>query len=131
MSDERLTRRPILDPAVADLLANMEQKHADSQLSRGERRKRNRERAKIAARREQRATYDLPPALRQHIKLLAEKERVPASQIVTLALIRFLEDLGQGRVDLATFKEPSSSPRYDWNLIFPEEMLPPLPHQRR
>ena len=113
MSDERLTRRPVLDPAVADLLANMEQKHADSQLTRSERKKRNRERAKIAARREQRATYDLPPSLRQSIKVMAEKERLPASQLVTLALIRFLEDIKAGEVDLSEFKEPSSSPRYD------------------
>ena len=131
MSDERLTRRPVLDPAVADLLANMEQKHADSQLTRSERKKRNRERAKIAARREQRATYDLPPSLRQSIKVMAEKERLPASQLVTLALIRFLEDIKAGEVDLSEFKEPSSSPRYDWNLIFPDEMIPPMPRTRR
>ena len=131
MSDERLTRRPVLDPAVADLLSNMEQKHADSQLTRNERKKRNRERAKIAARREQRATYDLPPSLRQIIKVMAEKERVPASQLVTLALIRFLEDIKSGEVDLSEFKEPSTSPRYDWNLIFPDEMFPPMPRTRR
>jgi hypothetical protein len=131
MSDERLTRRPVLDPAVADLLSNMEQKHADSQLTRSERKKRNRERAKIAARREQRATYDLPPSLRQSIKVMAEKERLPASQLVTLALIRFLEDIQSGEVDLSEFKEPSSSPRYDWNLIFPDEMIPPMPRTRR
>ena len=123
MSDERFTRKPVLDPAVADLLSNMEQKHSDSQLSRSERRKRNRERAKIAARREARVTYDLPPALRQHIKTLGEKERLPASQLVTLALLRFLEDLHSGQVDLGIYKEPSQSPRYDWNLVIPEEML--------
>ncbi len=131
MSNERLTRKPVLDPAVADLLSNMEQKHSDAQLTRSERRKRNRERAKIEARREQRVTYDLPPALRQHIKLLAEKERLPASQLVTLALIRFLKDLEEQKIDLSIFKEPSQSPRYDWNLVFPEEMLPPMPKTRR
>jgi hypothetical protein len=130
MNNERLTRRPVLDPTVADLLSNMEQKHADSQLTRTERRKRNRERAKIAARREQRATYDLPPMLRQHIRQLAENEHLPASQLVTLALIRFLDDLKKGEVDLAQFKEPSNSPRYDWNLIFPDEMIPPPPRAR-
>jgi hypothetical protein len=109
----------------------MEQKHADAQLTRNERKKRNRERAKIAARREQRATYDLPPSLRQQIKVLAEKERLPASQLVTLALIRFLDDLKADEVELSDFKEPSSSPRYDWNLIFPDEMIPPMPRTRR
>ena len=123
MSDERLTRKPVLDPAVADLLSNMEQKHTDSQLSRSDRRKRNREREKIAARRDARVTYDLPPALRQHIKKMAEKERLPASQLVTLALIRFIEDLKHGEIDLGIYKEPSDSPRYDWNLVLPEEMI--------
>ena len=131
MNDERLTRKPVLDPAVADLLSNMEQKHADSQLTRGERRKRNRERAKIAARRDQRTTYDLPPSLRQQIKVLAEKERLPASQLATLALIRLLDDLKAGEIDLSAYKEPSTSPRYDWNLVFPEEMIPPMPRQKR
>jgi len=123
MSDEKLIRKKVLDPSVADLLSNMEQKHADSLLTRSERKKRNRERAKIAARRESRVTYDLPPKLRQHIMGLAEKERLPASQLVTLALIRFLDDLKKGQVDLGIYKEPSQSPRYDWNLVFPEEML--------
>lgn len=124
MAEERLRRSPVLDPAVADLLSNMEQKQADAQLSRGERRKRNREKAKIAARRAQRATFDLPPTVRQNIKRLAERERIPASQLAALALIRFLDDLEKGLVDLAVYKEPSRSPRYDWNLVFPDEMIP-------
>ena len=123
MSDERLARKQVLDPSVADLLSNMEQKYTESQLTRSERRKRNRERAKIAARRESRVTYDLPPALRQHMMKLAEKERLPASQLVTLALIRFLEDLKSGQIDLGIYKEPSQSPRYDWNLVFPNDMI--------
>ena len=64
-----------------------------------------------------------PPNLRQEIKNLAEKERLPASQLVTLALLRFLDDLEDGEVELGDFKEPSRSPRYDWNLIFSDDML--------
>lgn len=116
-------RRPMLDPMVADLLSGMEQKQAESQLPRREREKKVRERAKIQARRDQRATYDLPPGLRIRIKELAEEERLPASQLVTLALIRFLSDLDGRRVDLSDFKQPSRSPRYDWNLVLPEEWI--------
>lgn len=83
-----------------------------------------RERAKIRARRELRATYDLPPVLRERIKDLAESERLPASQLVTLALARFLKDLEEGKVDLTPFKQPSRSPRYDWNLVLPPRLLP-------
>jgi hypothetical protein len=49
------------DPAVADLLDGMQQRQAEAQLPPREREKKARERARIKARREQRATFDLPP----------------------------------------------------------------------
>lgn len=124
MPERKLERRPILDPAVADLLSGLEQKQAETKLPRREREKKVRERAKIQARREQRVTYDLPPHIRQNVKDLAEKEGVPASQLVALALLRFLRDLAQQQVDLGQYKQPSRSPRYDWNLILPDNLFP-------
>jgi hypothetical protein len=132
MVDRKLQRRPLLDPAVAELLSGMEQRQAESQLPQRERKKKARERAKIQARREQRVTYDLPPELRQRIQKMAELERLPASQIVTLALKRFLQDHAEGKVDLSIYKQPSRSPRYDWNLVFEDEAPPPAaPSPRR
>lgn len=132
MPDPKTERRTVIDPAVADLLTGLERLRSDAALPRKEREKKARERAKIQARREARATYDLPPALREQIKILAEDQRVPASQIVTLALARFLDDLACGRVDLAVYKCPSRSPRYDWNLEFPPELLaPPKPKRKK
>jgi hypothetical protein len=127
MVDRKLKRRDILDPAVADLLAGMEEKQAESQLPRRQREKKARERAKIQARKPQRVTYDLPPALRAQVHDLAEEQRLPASQLVTLALARFLKDLNSGAVDLGSLKQPSHSPRYDWNLVFPPGVLPDPP----
>jgi hypothetical protein len=124
MPERKLQRRSILDPAVADLLTNMEQRQAEAQLPRREREKKARERAKILSRREQRATYDLPPIVRQKIKELADSERLPASQLATLALLRFLQEYESGQIDLASYKQPSRSPRYDWNLVLPEDLLP-------
>lgn len=124
MPERKLERRPILDPAVADLLSGLEQKQAETKLPRREREKKVRERAKIQARREQRVTYDLPPHIRQNVKDLAEKEGVPASQLVTLALLRFLQDLDQQQIDLGQYKQPSRSPRYDWNLVLPDSLFP-------
>jgi hypothetical protein len=121
MADKRLERRQILDPAVADLLSGLEDRQQEARLPRREREKKARERAKIKARREQRTTYDLPPAIRQRIKEMGEEHRLPASQLVTLALFRFLQAVGAGQVDPGMFKQPSHSPRYDWNLVFPEE----------
>lgn len=123
MAEKKFERRKTLDPAVADLLSGMEQRQAESQLPRKERERLGRERAKIQSRREQRATYDLPPTLREEIMSLSEELRIPASQLVTLALARFLIDYRSGSIDLAKYKQPSRSPRYDWNLIFPDELI--------
>ncbi len=123
MTEHKAQRRSALDPAVADLLKGMQQKQSESQLPRKERERLSRERAKIQSRRDLRATYDLPPSIREAVRLLAEELRLPASQLVTLALSRFLADYKKGEIDLGKFKQPSRSPRYDWNLIFPDEML--------
>ncbi len=126
MPEPKFERRQVLDPAVADLLSGMERRKAETQLPRQQREKKAKERAKITSRREQRATYDLPPQLRQRIKDLADRERLPASQLVSLALIRFLNDLENGSVDVDAMKQPSRSPRYDWNLDIPENLMPGL-----
>lgn len=130
MSDRKLERRPLLDPAVADLISDMEQKQAESMLPRRQREKKSRERAKIQDRREQRATYDLPPAIRNRMKELSEELRLPASQLVTLALIRFLKEYEAEQIDISIYKQPSASPRYDWNLVLPEELLPAAPKKK-
>jgi len=121
MVEAKKVRRTTLDPAVADLLKGMQQKQTESQLPRREREKLSRERAKIQSR--QRATYDLPPSVREGIRLLAEDLRLPASQLATLALARFLQDYQNGSVELGKYKQPSRSPRYDWNLVFPDELI--------
>ena len=124
MPERKFERKTILDPAVADLLTGMEQRQTEAALPRKERERISRERAKIQSRRDQRATYDLPPSIREMVRDLAEDLRLPASQLVTLALARFLSDYGNGLIDLGKYKQPSRSPRYDWNLVFPENLLP-------
>jgi hypothetical protein len=115
--------RPItLDPAVANLLAGMEKRQAESQLPRQQRERLVKERTKIQERREQRATYDLPPSIRESIRSISEELRIPASQLVTLALIRFLKSYFADEIQLSPYKQPSRSPRYDWNLIFTKEL---------
>ena len=121
MAEKKLTRRQVLDPAVADLLAGMEQRQKESQLPRREREKLNRERAKIQARRPQRVTFDLPAVLKLTVMGLAETEKIPASQIVSLALFRFLHDLEENRVDMGEYKKTSRSPRYEWVLDLSNE----------
>lgn len=124
MATHKFERKTILDPAVADLLSGMEQRQTEAQLPRKERERINRERAKIQSRRDQRATYDLPPSIREAVRDLSEELRLPASQLVTLALVRFLSDYANGSIELGKYKQPSRSPRYDWNLVFPDGMFP-------
>ena len=123
MAERKFERKTMLDPSVAELLSGMEQRQVESQLPRKERERISRERIKIQSRRDQRATYDLPPAIREQVRDLAEDLRLPASQLVTLALARFLLDYSAGQIDLGKYKQPSRSPRYDWNLVFPESIL--------
>lgn len=121
MTKKNPDRKTTIDPAVANLLAEMEQRQTEAQLPKREREKKAREREKISARRERRATYDIPPSLRNKVMDLSEHLSVPASQLVTLALLRFFTDYSAGQIDLSIYKQPSRSPRYDWNLIFPED----------
>ena len=107
------------DPAVSALIAQTERRQADARLPHKEREKKKKEREKIRSRRPFHTTYDIPTELRQRIKDLAEREGVPASQLATLALLRFVQDLGEGQVDLNGYKVPSRSPRYDFNLVLP------------
>ena len=84
---------------------------ADLQARRAER-----EREKMAARKERRVTYDLPSSLRNGIQTLSAELRIPASQLAALAIARFLTDYQNSEIDLGLYKTPSRSPRYDWNL---------------
>ncbi len=116
-------RLNILDPAVADLLAGMEEKQAEARLPKREREKLARERAKMRTRKDRRVTYDLPPELKKQISDLAEDLGVAASQLATYALIQFLQAYHNDQVDLSKYKVASPSPRYEWKLVFPKTLL--------
>lgn len=121
MAKSNLQRRSVLDPAVADLLAGMENKQAEARLPRKLREKKAKERAKIKARKDHRVTYDLPPELKQSIFELAESLSLPASQLVTWGLYRFMKDYQEGKIEISKYKKPSKSPRYEWKLEFPSD----------
>lgn len=117
-------KNTIFNPSVsAGRLENLETSQALAHRSPREQARRQRERARIQARREQRVTYDLPPVLRQRLQALGEELRIPASQLAALALGRFLNDYASGGVDLGIYKQPSLSPRYEWNLKLPNEIV--------
>ncbi len=131
MPDRKPQQRVKIDPDVAELLAGLERLRLLPAQPDPESKKKVRERARMQARREYRATYDLPPVLREQVKALAEQQRVPASQIVTLALARFMNEYTAGIIDLDELKRPSRSPRYDWNLAIPPNLLPASPKKKK
>ena len=94
----------------------MERRQAETRLSRKERSKKVRERKKMQARLKGRATYDLPVLLKERIAAIAKHHQTSASQVAALFLLQALESFDQGEIDLETYKKPSSSPRYEWNL---------------
>ncbi|GAP16087.1 hypothetical protein LARV_03883 [Longilinea arvoryzae] len=104
-------------------LEALERIQAQAHLTPREQARRRREREHTRARREQRVTYDLPPVLRRRLQALGEELRIPASQLAALAIGRFLNDYTAGAVDLGAYKQPSRSPRYDWNLHLPNEII--------
>lgn len=122
------------DPAVSALLTQTERRRSEARLAPKEREKIRKEREKIRARRPYHTTYDIPVELRQKVKDLAERHGVPASQIATLGLLRFIEDVAGRRVDIDAYKSPSRSPRYEYNLVLEMQDFPAtfeVPHRRR
>ncbi len=101
----------------------LERAQAQAHRDPREQARRRREREHMQARRAQRVTYDLPPALRRRVQALGEELRIPASQLAALALGRFLNEYAGGGVDLGVYKQPSRSPRYEWNLKLPREIV--------
>ena len=112
-----------IPPTLTAKLDAMEQSQAQAHRSPREQARVKRERARIQARRASRVTYDLPPVLRRRVQALSEELRIPASQLAALALGRFLNEYAGGGVDLGLYKQPSRSPRYEWNLKLPGEIV--------
>jgi len=106
----------VLDPAVLEFLVMLERQYANLQLPEKLRIKKQRQKEMIQSRKESRTTYDLNPRVRKVIRSLAAYEGIPASQMVNLALLIFLKGYRSGAIDLDQYKQPSLSPKYDWNL---------------
>jgi len=116
--------KKLLDLTLSEFLSTINKNLPDELITEKAKKKREKERAKMAARHHKRVTYDLPPAIRSKLKQIASDHAVPESRVATLALARFIADYEQGKVDLGVYKEPSSSPRYEWNLVFPSSLVP-------
>ena len=116
MTKKKITRRDPLPletvDALPELLANRSQALG----------KKGRERKRTEARKAKRATYDLPPKLKQKIAEIAKNHECPASQIAHLLLLHGLKELEAGNVEIESRKYPSKSPLFEWNLRIDESV---------
>jgi hypothetical protein len=110
-----------LSPEMSDILLGKEKTkpaNASAQqrpLSKEEA-KRVKEQTLMKERLPRRATYDLPPGMKDQIVEVAEHHGTTASQVAAFLLARGLKQLRAGSINLDQYKEASSSIRWEYNL---------------
>jgi len=120
MTDE-LQRQGTIDPSTAEILEGVERKQEEAKLPRNKRRQKKKEREKAKARLPGRVNWDLPQNLKQQIISIAEKNKIPTSQVAAFLLNDGLKRLESEEIEFKSLMVPSTSPRYDWNIELPDE----------
>jgi len=103
-------RKQTIDPAVADILSDLEHNQHLARLPRSKRRK-----AKQDAQR-YKITLDFPPALHAEVQRIAEDEGVSVSGLIAFFTHRVAEAYSRGEIDLYPHKRISRSARFEYIL---------------
>lgn len=106
-------RQVIYDQTTADLLGHMQQRKTERQMTEKEKKKKDREDARMKKRRVNQITIDIPANLKPKIFALAEREGVPVSQLVSALFLPNLKKLETGEISFWGFKRPSRCARYE------------------
>jgi hypothetical protein len=106
-----------LDPSVEAAIGLGNRRAAEASLSRTERARLTKDRAKEAKR--HRFNMDLDPILNDRLAELAEEQRCPASGLANLAIAFMLDALDHDSLDLRPYLGPSKSPRYENTVKLP------------
>jgi hypothetical protein len=114
--NDHQTRRSAIDPAVADILENAERRKRFASLPRSERNKTR----KNAAR--HKVGLDLPPALHETLREVANKEKISISSLVAFLVNRGLNDFQSGNVDLFPYKRISRCARFEYVLMLEQKV---------
>lgn len=120
------------DEMVAEMLEDVTRRQDDARLSPRERkllqdaRRKEQERAakakaKAASQADQRTFLLLPAALKAKIETIAMSQGIPVSQVVAFLLFDALGRMEDGDIDFGPYLEPSYSPKYQWELIHPND----------
>jgi hypothetical protein len=112
---KQLKRRNVVDPAVAEILSDMDRKKRFASLP-----KARREKARKDASRHK-VGLDLPPELHEALRQVAEKEQISISGLVAFFAHLGLESYRSGEIDLFPFKRVSRSARFEFVLEIPDK----------
>lgn len=112
---KQLKRRNAVDPAVAEILSDMDRKKRIASLP-----KNKREKARKDARRHK-VGLDLPPELHETLRRVAEVEQISISGLVAFFAHMGLERYRAGEIDLEPHKRVSRSARFEYVLEIPEK----------
>jgi len=105
-----LNRRPAVDPAVADLLNDMDKKRRLSAMPKSEQRKAKREAAR------HKVGLDLPPDLHDLLRYIASEEQISISSLVAFLTQRGIKEYQAGNIDLFPHKRISRCARFEYIL---------------
>jgi hypothetical protein len=119
-----------LDETVHSILSEETRRRDEMQLSPDERKRIIEQRRKDTARKQaakakaqgqNKVTLVLPPKLVEKIEITARWQSVTTSQIVTFFLFEAMAQYEQGAIHFDGCKHPSYNPRYDYELIHPQD----------
>jgi hypothetical protein len=105
-----LNRQQAVDPAVADLLSDMDRKKRLSGLPRAMQKKARKDAAR------HKVGLDFPPTLHEELRQVADKEKISISSLTAFFAKRGLEDYKAGQIDLVPYMRISRSARFEFVL---------------
>lgn len=103
-------RRQTIEPAVADILSDLEHNQHLARLPRTKRRK-----AKQDAQR-YKITLDFPPTLHAEVRRIAEQEGISVSGLIAFFTNYGVEAYNRGEINLHPYKRISRSARFEYIL---------------
>jgi hypothetical protein len=112
-----------LDASVAKFLAQGQDRQTTARLPKAQRKAKAKEHQHNDERRGQRATYDLPPEIIDHIKKLADQHKTSASQITALAMALFIDRIDNDPEFLQGYLVllDKPGPRFERKVILPNK----------
>lgn len=110
--DKLPQRRTVVDPAVADLLSDMERKRKISNLPKSSQNKARKDAAR------HKIGLDLPPHLHSTLLCIAHQEQISMSGLAAYFLFQGITAYNQGQVDLSALKRISRCAKFDYVLDF-------------